>query len=371
MEEAFQLFEVLNDRGKELAIGDYLRSTTLELLEGNEEDQEQVSDCWDQVLGNSNAEKYIKAYLSSHVATNKNRNVHRQFQKKFFPMNGESDGQKLDVKNRVINLKDMYKIYESILEGSYPYPNPQANSWEKNRLSLLIKQLDHKLCIPFLLAIFECGNEEDFKNSIQLIEKFVFRYITVSGLRANRLSNIYKIQIQYMRQTQSFNIESFKRELANILESYCGEQVFTEALEHTFIYKNDTNSRKKIRYFLTTIEDYYGWYYSSKRTEVPKPNMSIQYNLDNIEIEHIYPQNASNEKIELESVKHNIGNLTFWSPYDNKVASNNSFNEKKPFYTNSNIAFNRLLGEYDEWNLETLQSRTELYKDIANKVFSL
>lgn len=371
LEEAFQLFEVLNDRGKELAIGDYLRSTTLELLEGREEDQEQVSSCWDQVLGNSNAEKYIKAYLSSHVATIKNRNVHRQFQKKFFPMDGENDGQKLDVKNRVINLKDMYEVYESILEGNYPYSNPQANSWEKNRLSLLIKQLDHKLCIPFLLAIFECGSEEDFKNSIQLIEKFVFRYITVSGLRANRLSNIYKIQIQYMRQTQSFSIENFKRELANILESYCGEQVFIEGLERTFIYKNDTNSRKKIRYFLTTIEDYYGWYHDSKRIEIPKPNMSIQYNLDNIEIEHIYPQNASNEKIELESVKHNIGNLTFWSPYDNKVASNSSFNEKKPFYKNSNIAFNRLLEEYDEWNLETLQRRTELYKDIANKVFSL
>lgn len=371
LDEAFQLFEVLNDRGKELAIGDYLRSTTLELLEGNETFQEQVSDCWDEILAKSNAENYIKSYLTSHIATIQKRNVHRQFQRKFFPMSAESEEEKLEVKNRVGNLRNMYNIYEALIEGNYPYLNPQANSWEKNRLSLLIKQLDHKLCIPFLLTLFECGSESDFKEAIQLIEKFVFRYITVSGLRANRLSSIYKTHIQYMRQQGNFDINNFRTDLANILQNYCNDQVFIESLESNFVYKSDTNSRKKLRYFLTTIEDYYGWYMQPSRPIIPRPNMSIQYNLDNIEIEHIYPQNSAIQDPDMEPLKHNISNLTFWSPYDNKVASNNPFDVKKAYYKDSNVAFNRLLDEFNEWNLETLEQRKALYEDITKKVFNI
>ena len=371
MDEAYQLFEVLNDRGKELAIGDYLRSTTLELLDSNPVYQDRVSECWDDILSRKNADKYIKDYLTSHIATLKKSNIHRQFQKKFFTFISNNDNLERDVRDRVINLKNMFDVYEMLKEGIYPYQNPTANSWQRNRLTLLIKYLDHRHCIPFLMALFECGTENDFIESVMTIEKFVFRYITVSGLRANKLSSVYKTHILNMRRKGVFNLNEFKNDLCHLLNVDCTNQRFAEAIENNLKYKSDSKTIKKMRYFLTTLEDHYSWYTQTNRPQIPRPSMNVLYNLDNLEIEHVYPQNASQQIASLEPLKNTIGNLTFWSPNDNKIAGNNPFTQKQIYYQKSNIAITRILGNLRDWDVTTIEERKNFYIDIAQHVFNI
>ncbi|MFD1886880.1 DUF262 domain-containing protein [Paenibacillus wenxiniae] len=365
LDEAYQLFEVLNDRGKELAIGDYLRSSTLEQLDNNTAYQDKASECWDEILAKKNSEKYIKIYLTSHLASIKKSNIHRQFQKAFF---SNSDN-KLEIKQQILNIRDMFEVYESISEGIFPYENSQTTSWEKNRLSILIHQLDHKLCIPFLLSLYECASETDFKNSILYIEKFVFRYITVSGLRANRLSDIYKKHILSMRRNNLFDINDFKLDLKNILNSQCKDQFFIEKIESGLSYKKNSKSIKKIRYFLTTLETYYSSYNRMDPTQALKPSMDIQYNIDSIDIEHVYPQNPKVKLTFLEPYTHDIGNLTFWSPNDNKAASNEEFSKKETYYKDSNIGLTRHLTIHSKWDVMEIENRKELYFDMAKKIF--
>ena len=367
--EAYQLFEVLNDRGKELAIGDYLRSSTLEQLESDFTRQEAASSYWDEILAKKNSEKYIKSYLTSHVAEIKRSNVHRQFQKAFF--HNLSEDVENTIKSRIENLRDMYLVYDSITEGLYPYPQPyNATSWQKSRLSLVIKELDHKLCIPFLLALYECASEDDFINAILSIEKFVFRYITISGLRENRLSEVYRKYIIKLRKGGVFSINDFRAELRDIIETYCNDKIFVDSLESNLIYKKNTKTIKKIRYFLTTLESYHHWY-ENNNLKKPYPIMSVQYNLDSIEIEHIYPQKPKISGDLSEEYVHNIGNLSFWSPNDNKAASNNDFKDKKEYYLGSNITITRVIADNNSWGIEEIVNRRNYYIELATKIFSI
>ncbi|MEW4430361.1 DUF262 domain-containing HNH endonuclease family protein [Paenibacillus pabuli] len=367
--EAYQLFEVLNDRGKELAIGDYLRSSTLELLENDFSRQEAASSYWDEILAKKNSEKYIKSYLTSHIAEIKRSNVHRQFQKAFFHTLNE-DVENV-IKTRIENLRDMYLVYESISEGVYPYPQPyKATSWQQSRLALVIKELDHKLCIPFLLAMFECTSEEDFIEAILSIEKFVFRYITISGLRANRLSEVYRRYIIKLRKGEKFSIDEFRKELKDILETHCNDKIFADSMETNLNYKKNAKTIKKIRYFLTTLEAYHFWYENHKLKN-PYPTMSVQYNLDSIEIEHIFPQKPRNIEDIPEEYIHNIGNLSFWSPSDNKAATNNIFSEKRKYYAGSNIAITRELATNESWGKEEIENRKNYYVELALRIFSI
>lgn len=371
LDEAYQLFEVLNDRGKELAIGDYLRSSTLEILENNESYQKTVSDSWDEILSKKNSEKFIKVYLSSHVASVKKSNVHRQFQKNFFSNLGTNS--ELEIMTRIKNMRDMLEVYESISEGIYPYQHSVTLSWEKNRLSLLINHLDHKLCIPFLLALYECGSEYDFKECVLLIEKFVFRYITVSGLRANRLSDIYKKHIISMRKEIKFDLNEFKSDLRELLQAHCNNKLFKDMLSTNLYYKKNSKSIKKIRYFLITLESYFTWYLRYKVDDLqrPKPNMSVNFNIDSVEIEHIYPQNPRIVDATLTEYTNFIGNLTFWSPEDNKSANNNQFSDKKKYYSDSNVAITRKLSEESVWNVDEVIKRGEMYFDMSLLIFSI
>lgn len=371
LDEAYQLFEVLNDRGKELAIGDYLRSTTLEILDDNPTTQNTVAELWDDILARQNAEKFIKSYLASHVATIPKSNVHRQFQKKFFKFNDITEEAQITTLNRVQNIKSTFDIYEYLIDGVWPYSTSGLLAWEKNRLNLLIKQLEHKLCIPLLLAVYEVGNESDLLKVVIALEKVVFRYISVSNLRANNLSQIYKRHILNMRRDGEFQYNDFKNDLIELLDTACNDSLFTDSIISNLTYQNKSRNRKKIRYFLTTLEDYTSWYTSPSASLPPRAQMNVITNIDSVEIEHIYPQNAIQNIEALESLKHSIGNLTYWSPSDNKSASNLEFQNKKTHYSSSNVSLTRRLAELDEWNESSVTSTQQLYIDMAKSIFTI
>lgn len=132
IDEAYQLFEVLNDRGRELATGDYLRSNTLEKL-NNTDFQEEVATIWDDILGRKNAEKFLKSYLASYTAYIPKNNVHRIFYRTFFTKhNGQSDSEyQQGIKSRLQNIQHCFDIYEFIEDGIWPIDDSRMESWKK------------------------------------------------------------------------------------------------------------------------------------------------------------------------------------------------------------------------------------------------
>ena len=94
----------------------------------------------------------------------------------------------------------------------------------------------------------------------------------------------------------------------------------------------------------------------------------------NTEIEHIYPQRAQPQHVDetMERLKDHIGNLTFFSPSDNRCASNAPFAEKKPHFAVSGIRLNQALAsnsDWDPWEEVSLNQRENELLNLGVNVF--
>lgn len=372
IDEAYQLFEVLNDRGKELAIGDFLRSTTLEMLEGNSKLQDDVGNYWDYILGKPDAEKFLKSYLSSHTADVNNNHLHRQFEKAFFKFTLPlTAGDQTALADRVSDIKNKYDVYENINDGIWPYATStvRLTSWDKNRLHLLINELKHTLCIPLLLALYDLVDEKTFNEVVQVTEKAAFRYISATGLRANRLDDLYDKHIKQIKSNQTFDINAYKSDLRTLIGNYADDNVFEKSLVTRLTYNK--NNIKKIRYFLSTLEYYYNSYTTVPRPAELKPVKSTVHDVANIDIEHIYPQTPLTVVPALEPLKNNLGNLSIWAPGENRAVHNDPFNTKQQTYRNSHIRLTRELDGIPVWNVSEVDKRLATYQDMAKLIFKL
>jgi hypothetical protein len=95
--------------------------------------------------------------------------------------------------------------------------------------------------------------------------------------------------------------------------------------------------------------------------------------LEQTTIEHIYPQNPTEENVdeELEDLKNTIGNLTILVPEDNRELGNDPFEQKKTEYERSSLFMNQELGAQANWEKANLLSRRDILVDIAKRVFRL
>ena len=71
----------------------------------------------------------------------------------------------------------------------------------------------------------------------------------------------------------------------------------------------------------------------------------------------------------LEASKHTIGNLTIFSPRENRAVANKSYAEKRDVLKNSNLKLNREIGENDTWAEAHVTKRTKALIKMALKIF--
>ena len=119
---------------------------------------------------------------------------------------------------------------------------------------------------------------------------------------------------------------------------------------------------------MTTLEDHYGWLKNGASGK-PKPSKESLFDINQLTIEHIYPQKAKGKIQLLETHKNSLGNLTFWAPNDNRAAGNEVFDKKKELYKKSSIYMNRELTHIQEWNEQELKNREKKLVNMAIKLF--
>ncbi|HEU5384074.1 MAG TPA: DUF262 domain-containing HNH endonuclease family protein [Ktedonobacteraceae bacterium] len=354
--EAFRLFAILNDRGKSLSEADLLRVHTLELLEGYDWEQDQVEQCWDEMLGIKETElaQFLRAYYPSHKGERApSGDFADHFKKQFFnyklPLQVD---QIAELQTGIARMRGESRVFLDIANGQWPFETPKVSVWERDRLSYLIKVLKHTLCIPLLLSAYQGLPEAEFSRLISVLERFVFRYITMVGAHAGRLGEVYYRYARGFRQNQAgFDVISLQGELATLQRSNAPDSFFEEAMKQKLVYSS--SMRPGLRYFLTTVEYYLPWYNRGANGQ-PSPETTRMFDVNQVSIEHIYPQKPATSDPLLEPLKHDIGNLTFWGPSDNSSATNAPFATKKALYGSSMVRLNQALATLPTWDTNAL-----------------
>ena len=372
--EAYTLFAILNDRGKQLSDGDLLRAYTLQLLEGNPRIQQQVESHWDSILKytENDIDRFLRYYYASCAGERApKRDLFNSFKDKFFKGLTESlsPSQARSLERHVNNIRLESDTFASLQVGEWPYDNSTATDWDRNRFSRLMTVLRHDLCLPLLLSAYSqwIGEERKFVELINRLERFVFRYISIVKNRPSRLADkYYKNAVALRKNSAAYRLDNLVKDLRELLDRDADVNQFTNQL--TKLSYDDSTQRRIIRHFLTTLEDYYAWLNKGAKGK-PKPDKSRMFDVTQNTIEHIHPQNPKVSVPSLDALVNDIGNLSFWGPDDNVRAGNKSFAEKKKLYLNSGVGLNRELASLADWNEAQLEIRRQRLIDMALKIF--
>ncbi|MFE0477485.1 DUF262 domain-containing protein [Streptomyces sp. NPDC058947] len=385
-ERAYQLFSVLNDRGRSLQDADLLRSYTLEILEGNSSEQEKAASIWDDILGtpSSKVSDFFKAYYPSTTGVRAGAPLFKKLREAYFPDGGNPPIASSVILEQVQSFSNEKESFLKITSGSWPYADtttpgfePAASKWEKDRLRRLVITLKHELAVPLLLAAAQCASEKRFAELVFMLEIFAFRYKNICGGHATPPAKIYYAEAKRIREEHSngnpIDWDGLRGQLQGLLNKVAPDEHFKSSLENVLRYDRGSAQKANIREFLTTLEDHKGWLAAGANGR-PHPDMISVFDLNQVTIEHIYPQNPlpGDNDPALNEYVHQLGNLTFFGPGENSDAGNKPFITKRDYYyKQSKVRLTSELGEVTQWTKAEYDQRLDRIKSEACKVFRL
>lgn len=375
--EAYQIFQVLNDRGVHLTDGDLLRASTMELLDSPQllAIQDKVAAHWDQVLSlpPKDIDDYLRWYYSSVEGERpQSANLADQFLESRFKAHDKHSLIEKEAKSILNEVKQMdaeFAILRTLNEGEWPYDDHSTVArWDRERLRMLVTHLKHTNAMPLLLSL-RLLDARKFAEAVASIERFVFRYKTIGNAHIGPATATYLQHAKAIRGTALNPVKKVREDLVALIQKAVPDGILTARLREERYSPRGGNGH--IRYFLITLEDYHKWYDQGGQGRPKCKDKSRVFDFSNTTLEHIYPQNAkpADRNAELEEVKHLIGNLTVFGPEDNDGLGNKSFAEKRNALRSSNLKLNRDVGESTDWTADHVRKRTDLLAKMAVKIF--
>jgi hypothetical protein len=377
--EAYRLFAVLNDRGRQLSVGSLLRTYSLSLVEGFDSQSDEVERLWDEILalGESWVDNFLDAYYVSYTGVRITKGgtydaYLDQFSGGLLPQPATKDSEADAVRDFAATLRAEAAFYEQLQDAEWPFPNGSASLLDRDLLLRLVKLLPHRLAFPLLLAVGrECG-EAKFTRLVPLVERFAYRYINISRGNADALAKrAYYPVAKTARAKGTYDEKELKKQLKRLLEDYANDEVFGTGLKELVKYREGAPAEnRRIKHFLTTLEDYYSWWKGGASGK-PSPTKHSVFDFKQTNLEHVYPQNPQpgDEDAALDVVINDLGNLTLLDEGDGVVAGNESFVQKQPIYQISKIALSRELADEQQWTINEVEKRADQYVEMALKIF--
>lgn len=340
--KAFQLFEILNDRGRTLEPMDLIKNRFLQTLNIDGKPDDVIDDFnqeWREMMENlqpkkskSQKNKYLSStvFLRQYLLAVRGENIYTKDLFDYFKETGRFNGEEILV--FVKGMKKASKVYANIETEDYSDYNNDRNMYVLNKL-LGIKQFH-----PILILFY---NEDVSKKTIvldaltRLGAAIVFSYNQTNSIE-KMLPDLIK---SYLSKKKKDSEEAFKQlinDLEKMIEDYAGIAK-SILVERNHVGKNgDVNA--KAGTILKFIEFYFNQNNNirslpSKKKLTVEHILSRSLDLDSAKI--------TNQDLGFESDKqkedymHRIGNLTLLYNTDNSAVGNSIFAEKLEIYKKS------------------------------------
>lgn len=371
-EDAFAIFETLNERGLKLSPADLLRSYILRrVVEDNPSiDRDTINNSWDQIadyLDDTDVTSFLRHYLLTYnEGSVQKKDIFRKIRDEIDPSNhsqGKAANRKLE------EIKYAASCYAKLVG------NPLAPI-ENSNLDILFKKLNmigdsYKV---FLLAAQLKGfDETNLMVAARNVEVLLFRWI-VCGKNAQILENIF--------QSAALNLipgdgPSFQNQLRFLIDNAPSDDEFRNSL-----LSNTYRDTKLQAYALRSI------CFGITGSEVTTDRYEVS-------VEHIAPQSpegdywylkvapkeppagSSSETFKsYEDFVYSWGNITILEKRLNSSVRNGNWDVKKngqgrhKGYKDSSIASTSDLIDISEWTHSTIEERTRWFTNQAVNYWS-
>ncbi len=404
--ESGRLFEVINDRGKDLTNLDRIKSYMVYCsARFNDNDlsrviYSQIGEVLENITKHGGTDSDIETFVRYHwrlfsgelvLARQTNSEyttVHRRIKhlEKHASLNQDEQ-----------LVRDWIDDYlESILDCSKAYlqiKNPEEIESDYDRVDEIIHDLQgiNRLPVsnnflPLLMATHNrFGIGDEFRKIVSLCETLSFRVYNIAGRRTDagraalqrhgywiewagrrdRANHIFDGQQAVLSfDTKEEAIPRTARRIESEIGSNCPDTYFMDCLLREDLFEgtdrndawNGVRDKTVVQYLLYKYERHL-------RTEPGRDNMTqigsfATWKSEGISIEHIHPQNAE-KKSELDEITDTLGNLIIIGQKDNSGLGNLSYTEKyKDTYSDSSMKMCEDLPSPEEgWSKEAAERR--------------
>lgn len=351
-EEAYLIFETINDRGLELSVADLFKNYLIRKAK-SDEDKDEIISMWKEI--STLLDDKLRAFLRHYWVSKKGEITERRL---FSELTTHIEDDNIDVKDFVKEMKDEAINYNSIY-------NPEDGSWQDKEISKLIYEfniLSARQCLPLLLSGLEMFDEREFKNLLGAVINFTFRYSTICNRHNNVLETKYSDTAIQMRNGKI-------KDTVNAMKNL--KSIYPEKAEFENMFAKKKVEGKLGRYILKKIDEEVGQY----KGEKPDYNSCT--------LEHIIPQKPDEDwkkfftkmklkKEDIDEATYKIGNVTLLDEGLNKKAKNYFFIKKRDeSYKNSILWINQTLKGIKGWDLITIEQRQRQLAELANKIWKI
>jgi hypothetical protein len=339
-DDAYQVFETLNDRGLQLSIPDLVLNFLM--ARAKAADREAVKERWETVverMGTREPSVFLRdAWISRHGDVKK-QNLFKEIKQEF----KRNPIQSLQF---VLQLDEDAKLYSSILR------------LDKSQLGGAVADvgaLVYKLAIPSVRPLLLAGRRElnttEFKRLAGLCVRLVIRYFVVTDHASGDLENILYGAAKLLNAGSTD-----KAKLLNEIEQLFAKDDVTDPQIIAGCQNLELN-KGEAQYIVGCLADF-----SFKSND--------EVGTKEVDLEHIFPQKPNKSawpnQDELREYLWHLGNLTKLAPPLNKTIGNRSFDEKRKLYTRSKVPLTVQIASYSEWTPETIRHRAvSLATDVA------
>jgi uncharacterized protein with ParB-like and HNH nuclease domain len=336
-EDAFTIFETLNDRGLRLSVPDLLLNLLMRRASTDPE-RDSVRQKWNymlQQIGKRDIARFLRHMWLSKYGDLKSRGLFAEIKEHLQTKDIDS----LSFADASSNECD---FYISILDIDSEIPKDAREAVEG-----IVRNLSVTAAFPLLLSGLACLNESDFRKLAESVVGIIVRHSVFANQNPAILESAFYEAAREMRSKHSMR-ENSSRCLASaksiiikinpsdaaILEN--GKDIDLSRQQATWIIKNLAKAKQG----------------TTKEIGFEKANL-----------EHIFPENAGAEwpnRKELTPYLWRIGNLAHLGNRLNRNAKNSSFIDKcNNYYNKSEIIMTKEITKYTQWTEAELKMRTD------------
>lgn len=344
---AYTLFETLNYRGVDLTVTDLLKNYLFSLITPS--DLRIAKEIWKKIATSIGIEKF--PVFLRHFWISRNPLVR---QEQLFKI----------IRSEIKSNENVFKLLNELDAYSEIYlalQDPYSVLWQGNRERIKrireMKLFAVEQQLPLLMVAKQKLSEQEFDKTLKLISVISFRYNVIGSHQANKMEELYNIVSQKIYKNQITHVQEI---FVDLKELYISDTDFRNDFLTIELYSYG-RSKKLARYILFELE-----------------NQIMQggdrdYELDPATIEHILPENASNNWDEafpqtiLANYVYRLGNYTLLESHLNRECDTLAFDKKKQIYQRSQYKMTNTIN-YNDWTPTSLENRQ---KDLAKKASSI
>lgn len=356
VDDAFLLFETLNDRGLQLGAADLIKSHLLSRIE-SENGKEKVPEAaqeWAELvdlLRGADIGRFLRYFLLMYYPKVQMDRVFKLFKENL---------SKATAEGMLTHLKTMARYYGEFEQPSLISEAPIKDVLED--VNDLRVPTTYVVLLPARHALRD--QPEDFVRIARLAEALAYRWTTITNKNAQQLESIFQ---EAGSAFVSDGAGGFDEAGKKLIDSMPSSAEFL-----SYFRAKRMGTQYVARYTLRRIE------------EALSPE--LEWNLKSpskVHIEHIMPQHLSQPWVESlgenaidkhgESVSR-WGNLTLLAEKLNREARDSSFDAKKKIYSGdpgSAIRMTTLLMTEDRWGPEEVDARQRWLGEVADQLWSV